>query len=134
MAGWLLKTEPSDYSFARLQRDHRTVWDGVTNALACKHLRSMRAGDGALIYHTGREKAIVGVAEVATDPYLWGEGPEQTVVVDLVPRYPLPRPVALAEMKADPTFAQWELLLLPRLSVMPVPPPIWQAVLALAER
>ena len=131
MANWLLKTEPGDYSFAQLQREGRVVWDGVTNPLARKYLGSMAQGDEALIYHTGREKAIVGVARVATDPYWIGDPPAE-VVVDVMPLYPLPRPVTLAEMRGDPAFAQFELLRLPRLSVVPVPAPIRQAVLTRA--
>lgn len=130
MAGWLLKTEPSDYSFADLLRQRRTVWDGVSNALALRYLRAMRGGDEAFIYHTGSERAIVGLAQVVNDPYSTGgaDGADE-VVVDLVPLYPLARPLTLAEMKGNPALSGFELLRLPRLSVMPVPPHFWRVVL-----
>lgn len=133
MPGWLLKTEPFDYSFADLLRQRRAVWDGVSNSLARQYLRAMRKGDEAFIYHTGKEKAIVGLAQVVSDPYSPG-GAESTaeVVIDLVPLHPLARPLTLAEMKASADFAGFELLRLPRLSVMPVPPHLWRLVLQLA--
>ncbi len=135
MPGWLLKTEPSEYSFADLLRHRRTVWDGVANALAVKHLRAMREGDEAFIYHTGSERAIVGLARVVRDPYVaGGETGAQGWVVDLEAVGPLPRPVTLAEMRGNDHFAGFELVRLPRLSVMPVPPPIWRAILDLARR
>ncbi len=135
MAGWLLKTEPSEYGFADLLRERRTAWDGVANALALKYLRSMRKTDRAFVYHTGSERAIVGVAQVVSDPYLAGEevgGGEWVVEVEAEGW--LKRPVTLAEMKGNPLFAGFELLRLPRLSVMPVPAEIWQAVEELAGR
>ena len=90
MAYWLLKTEPDCYSWADLARDKSTVWDGVSNALALKHIRSMKKGDEALIYHTGDEKAVVGVAEVVSAAYPDPkEGDERLVVVDLRPGKPL---------------------------------------------
>src|SRR5882724_2391563 len=95
---WLLKTEPSTYSFTDLEREKRAVWDGVSNALALKHLRSMRRGDLTFIYHTGNEKQIVGIAEVTSNPYPDPkENDPKLVVVDLAPRGRLPRPVTLAE-------------------------------------
>src|ERR1043166_1186599 len=96
---WLLKTEPSTYSFADLERDGKAVWDGVTNPLALKHLRAMRKGDLAFIYHTGDEKQIVGIADVTSDPY---PDPKQKdgklVVVDLKPSEKVERAVTLAEI------------------------------------
>ena len=84
MARWLLKTEPDCYSWEQLVKDKKTSWDGVTNALALKHLRTMNKGDEALIYHTGDEKAVVGVADVTSAPYADPkEGDERLVVVDL---------------------------------------------------
>ena len=135
MAGWLLKTEPSEYSFADLLRERRTAWDGVTNALALKYLRAMRKADRAFVYHTGSERAIVGVARVVSDPYLASR--EASVVgwvVDVEAEGWLGRPVTLAEMKSSELFAGFELLRLPRLSVMPVPPVIWRAVEDLARQ
>ncbi|RMD79852.1 MAG: EVE domain-containing protein, partial [Chloroflexi bacterium] len=94
---WLLKTEPSVYSFADLVREGRTVWDGVENTVALKHLRAIRQGDVALIYHTGDERQAVGLAQIVSDPY---PDPKQhdprLVVVDVVPLQPLNRPVTLA--------------------------------------
>ncbi|MEP0774780.1 MAG: EVE domain-containing protein [Acidobacteriota bacterium] len=135
MAGWLLKSDPEDYSFADLLRERQTVWDGVSNPLARKYLRAMRRGDEALVYHTGDERAIVGVARVASDPYtVSGDGGEAAPVVELEALHPLARPVTLAEIKGNAAFADFELVRLPRLSVMPVPPQLWQAILDLAGR
>ncbi len=133
MAYWLLKTEPSEYAYEDLERLGRDHWDGVRNAVAQRHLKAMRPGDQAFIYHTGDQRAVVGLAEVVSAPY-----PDPTasdprwVVVDVTPKGRLPRPVTLAEMKADPAFAHWELVRLPRLSVMPVPPALWMRILQMA--
>ena len=131
MAHWLLKTEPSTYSFDDLVRDKRSVWDGVSNPVALKHLRAMAVGDQCLIYHTGDEKRIVGTAAVTKAAY---PDPKQNdprlVVVDLVPGQRVTRPVSLAEIKADSRFADWELVRIPRLSVMPVSEERWRALLA----
>ena len=129
MAYWLLKTEPRTYSWDDLVRDGRTVWEGVTNAAALIHLRTMRKGDLALIYHTGKERAVVGVADVVTDPYPDPNKDDQrVVVVDLKPKRKLAQPVTLDDIKADKTFAGWDLLRIGRLSVVPVPPRMWQRV------
>ncbi|HHW98698.1 MAG TPA: EVE domain-containing protein [Firmicutes bacterium] len=130
---WLLKTEPEDYSFADLMRNGRDMWDGVRNHTAQRHLRSMQPGDLAFIYHTGKERAIVGIAEVMTLAY-----PDPTAddpkwqAVDVAARDPLPRPVTLQEIKSWPELAQWELVRLPRLSVMPVPEQAWRMVMEAA--
>jgi predicted RNA-binding protein with PUA-like domain len=130
---WLLKTEPSDYSYADLSRDGETVWDGVSNNLALKHLRDIKVGALAFLYHTGKERALVGIAEVISDPY-----PDPTksdpklVVVDVKAREELPQSVSLAEVKADSEFSDFLLVRLPRLSVMPVTPPQWNRLLAMA--
>src|SRR5207249_9816350 len=108
---WLFKTEPSTYSWEDLVRDRRTAWDGVTNALALKNLRSSRKGDSVLVYHTGDEKAAVGLARIASDPYADPKaGDPKLVVVDLVPEKPLVRPVRLADMKATRALAGFDLL------------------------
>jgi predicted RNA-binding protein with PUA-like domain len=131
---WLLKTEPSTYSFADLQRDKRTVWDGVKNPQALKNLSQMQKGDRLLIYHTGDEKAVVGSATALStaypdpkknDPKLW--------VIDLAPAAALPRPVTLAEIKGSPKFTGWELVRLPRLSVMPVSAQHWTEIERMAR-
>jgi predicted RNA-binding protein with PUA-like domain len=130
---WILKSEPSAYSFADLIREGRTAWNGVTNALALKHLRSMAAGDHALIYHTGDEKAAVGLARIVRaaypDPKL--DDPK-LVVVDVQADRPLPKPVPLAAVKADPVFADLGLVRMPRLSVVPVAADQWKRLLAMA--
>ena len=128
---WILKSEPSTYSYADLERDGRTVWDGIRNAQALIHLRAMKQGDRALFYHTGTEKAIVGIARIASDPYPDPRAAsEKSIVVDLVPQQPLTRPVPLAAIKADPAFATLGLVRHSRLSVVPVPPEQWKLLLS----
>jgi len=135
VAYWLFKTEPSSYSFAQLERDGRTTWDGVANALARKHLGAVTHGDRILIYHTGDEKAVVGVGEATSDPYPdpKARGDARAVVVDIVPKRRLERPVTLAELKARPGLAAFPLVRLPRLSVMPVRAPEWKEIERLAK-
>lgn len=134
MARWLLKTEPDCYSWDHLVKDKKTVWDGVNNALALKHIRTMKKGDLALVYHTGGEKAAVGIAEIASDPYTDPkEGDDKLAVVDLKPKKKLARPVTLAEIKADPAFEGWDLLRIGRLSVVPVSDAIWKRIEKLSE-
>ena len=128
---WVLKTEPSEYGFPDLVRDRRTRWEGVSNPVALKHLRSMLEGDDAIIYHTGNEKALVGLARVVSAPYPDPKNPK-LVVVDVEPVKPLPRAVPLAEIKAEPAFAELGLVRVPRLSVVPVEPPQWKRLLAMA--
>jgi predicted RNA-binding protein with PUA-like domain len=132
---WLVKTEPSTYSWADLERDRRTVWDGVKNALALKHLAAVATGDEVLIYHTGDEKAAVGIAKVVRGAY---PDPKQKdarlVVVDLQPVKALARPVALGEMRAKRELAGFDLLRLPRLSVMPVSAEQWAVIMEMARR
>ena len=134
MARWLLKTEPDCYSWNHLVKDKKTVWDGVNNALALKHIRSMKKGDLVLVYHTGNEKAAVGVAEIASDPYADpNEDDDKLAVFDHKPKRKLARPVTLAEIKADPAFAGWDLLRIGRLSVVPVSDAIWKRIETLSE-
>lgn len=134
MAYWLLKTEPDAYAWDDLARDKSATWDGVSNALALKHIRSMKKGDLALIYHTGSERAAVGVAEVKSAPYADPkEDDERLAVVDLKPKRKLPRPVPFSVIKADRAFAGWDFLRIGRLSVVPVPEPMWQRILELSE-
>jgi len=133
MAFWLLKTEPGDYAFADLERDGATVWDGVANNAALKHLRGARPGDLALVYHTGDERAAVGIAEVTSAPYADPAAADaRLVVVDVKPVRRLARPVTLAAVKADPFFAGFALVREPRLSVMPVTPAQWRRLLELS--
>lgn len=133
MAYWLFKEEPSHYSFDDLLRDGQTQWDGVTNALAQKNLSQVRQGDLIFYYHTGDQKAVVGIMQAASGAY-HPPGESKLFVVDVRPVEKLPRPVTLAEIKALPQCANWELVRLPRLSVMPVPKSIWNAILRLARK
>ena len=127
MAKWLFKTEPDDYSYDDLERDGRTIWDGVKNNWALKNLRGVHKGDQALIYHTGKERAVTGMAEVVSDPYPDPEADDpKLVVVDIVPVGTWPQPVTLAAIKADSAFSDFALVRFSRLSVMPVPAKIWQ--------
>jgi predicted RNA-binding protein with PUA-like domain len=129
MARWLLKTEPDCYAWDDLARDKQTVWDGVSNALALRHIRSMRKGDEALIYHTGDERAAIGVAQIASDPYPDPQaGDDRVVVVKIRRGKKLKRPVTLSDIKADRTFAGWDLLRIGRLGVVPVPPRMWDRI------
>jgi predicted RNA-binding protein with PUA-like domain len=129
---WLFKSEPGNYCYADLERDGTTVWDGVGNNLALIHLRQARSGDQAFLYHTGDERAVVGIVTVTSDPYPDPalQDPKRAVV-DVRPEKRLGRLVTLAEIKADPAFAGWLLLTHSRLSVMPVPAPLWQRILEL---
>jgi len=127
MAKWLLKTEPDCYSWDNLVRDKKATWDGASNALALKHIRSMKKGDLALIYHTGNEKQIVGVAQVMSNAYKDPkEADERIVVVDLKAKSKLKNPVTLETIKSDPAFKDWELVRISRLGVMPVSEAIWK--------
>ena len=134
MAYWLLKTEPDCYAWDDLVRDKRTTWDGVSNTTALKHLRSMQKSDAALIYHTGDERAAIGIAEIVSAPYPNPkEQDERLVVVDVKAKRKLPHPVTLDDIKADKTFAGWDLLRIGRRGVVPVPRVMWDRVLELAE-
>jgi predicted RNA-binding protein with PUA-like domain len=124
MALWLFKEEPTHFSYADLEQAGRAVWDGVRNALALKHLKQVRPGDRIWLYHTGGEKAVVGEMEAVSA----ADG-----VVTVRPLRRLPRPVPLAAIKADKTLADWELVRLPRLSVMPVTAAQWRRVEELAK-
>lgn len=126
---WLFKTEPSDYSFQLLQQDKRTVWDGVKNNLALKHLAGIKKGDAILVYHTGDEKAVVGVARAASGAYPDpGKKDPKLLVVEIEAGKPLPRPVTLAEIKADAKLKNFDLVRLPRLSIMPVSEEQWKII------
>jgi predicted RNA-binding protein with PUA-like domain len=130
---WILKTEPDKYSYADLERDGATVWDGISSNAALKHMRAMQPGDQALIYHTGDQRQAVGLAEVTSAAYpdpLAGEA--RLVVVNVRPLRMLARPVGLAAIKADPSFATFALVREGRLSVVPVSPEQWARLLAMA--
>jgi predicted RNA-binding protein with PUA-like domain len=131
---WLVKSEPAKYAFADLERDGSTVWDGVRNNQAALYLKAMKAGDQVLYYHSQEGLAVVGVAEVAREAF-----PDPTdasgrfVAVELKPVRPLGRPVALAEMKANPALAGMAMFRQFRLSVSPVTPEEWDAILKMAS-
>ena len=126
---WLVKEEPTHYAFDALLQHKKAVWSGVRNALAQKHLRAIHKGDRVFYYHTGDERAVVGIAKAVSDPY---PDPEDTgdkyVAVDIAPVKRLSRPVTLAEIKADPAFKDFALVRIARLSVMPVTDAQWKRI------
>jgi predicted RNA-binding protein with PUA-like domain len=130
---WILKTDSDVYPFDQLERERRAVWDGVSNAVALRHIRSMAPGDPLFIYHSGATKEIVGMARVVSDPYPDPKRDDPTlVVVDVEVDRRLPRPVSLATIKSDPFFADLALVRQPRLSVIPVPEGQWKKLLTMA--
>jgi predicted RNA-binding protein with PUA-like domain len=134
MANWLVKEEPDHYGYEQLERGRKTVWAGVKNALAQKHLRSIRKGDRIFYYHTGKQKAVVAIARASGDAYPDpDDGTGRLFVVDIAPEKKLPRPVTLAEIKADASFASFPLVRMGRLSVMPVTEAQWARIEALAR-
>ena len=134
---WLAKQEPSGprgYSFENLKKDKKTVWDGVHNNLALKHMREMKPGDLVLFYHTGDERQAVGIMEITSKPYSNPEEDnERFIVVDVKYKKPLKKPVTLDEMKKQKKFQDWELIRISRLSVMPVPKTIWDSIIDLSQ-
>jgi predicted RNA-binding protein with PUA-like domain len=131
---WLFKEEPAHYGFDELVKDQRTVWSGVKNPLAQKHLHAVKKGDRIFYYHTGDEKAVVGIAKALGNAYPDpADRSGKQAVVDVAPVRKLPRPVTLAEIKADPAFKDFPLVRISRLSVMPVTDSEWSRVEALAK-
>ena len=134
---WLAKQEPDGprgYNFSALQKEKTTVWDGVHNNLALKHMRSMEKGDVVLYYHTGDERQAVGIMTVTSKPYPNPkEDNERFIVVDVKYKKKLDRPVSLEQMKKEKSFKNWELLRISRLSVMPVPKIIWDKIISLSR-
>ena len=134
MNHWLVKSDPDEYSAADLERDRKTVWDGVTNALAQRHLRAMAKGDPVLVYHSGKEKAVLAVAEIAGAPRR--DPKDKTgklVIVDLSFDRWLKNPISLAAIKSDPAFKDFALVRISRLSVMPVTPAQWERLMTESE-
>ena len=126
---WLFKEEPTHYSYDDLVREKKTVWSGVKNPLAQKHLRGVRKGDRVFYYHTGDVKAVVGVAKAGGDAYPDPKDRSGKLhAVDVVPVRKLARPVTLAEIKADPSFSDFPLVRISRLSVMPVTDAEWKRI------
>jgi predicted RNA-binding protein with PUA-like domain len=135
---WLVKQEPSGprgYNFANLQKDKKTVWDGVHNNLALKHMGNMKKGDLAFFYHTGDEKQIVGIITITSAPYPnSSEDNKRFIVIDVKFNKKLKNPISLEEIKKFKKFKNWELLRISRLSVMPVPKEIWTSILQMSKK
>ena len=130
---WLVKSEPHTYAYADLERDGRTVWDGVRNNAAALHLKAMAEGDEVLFYHSQEGLAVVGVAKVVRTAFPDASDPAgRFVAVELAPVRPMKRPVTLVEMKAEPALAEMAMLRQGRLSVSPVSDGEWMAILTLA--
>ena len=134
---WLAKQEPSGprgYNFEQLKKDKTTVWDGVHNNLALKHMREMKPGDLVLFYHTGNERQAVGIMQITSKPYPNPkEDNERFIMVDVKYKKTLKHPVTLSEIKRDKQFKDWDLVKISRLSVMPVPKRIWDAILTISQ-
>ena len=131
---WILKTEPSSYSFDRLVAEKTAVWDGVTNPVALKNIRATQQGDAVCIYHTGDEKACVGLATIASAPYPDPRsGNPKRVVVELKAGKRLAKPVTLAAIRADGGFNDLALVRMPRLSVVPATEAQWARLMKMAE-
>jgi predicted RNA-binding protein with PUA-like domain len=133
MAYWLVKSEPNKYAFADLVRDGKTVWDGVRNNAAALHLKAMKLGDEVLYYHSQEGLEVVGVAKVVKESFLDPSDPAgRFVAVELAPVRALKQPVSLQAMKANPALAALEMIRQGRLSVSPVRPEEWKAILTMA--
>ncbi len=131
---WLLKTEPSVYSYDDLERDKKTVWDGVGHPKALMNIRDSQKGDMLFIYHTGDEKQIVGIAETVSDPYSDPKSDNPRMAVfDIKPVRKLKKPVTLVQIKADKKFSEFRLVKESRLSVVPVPEDIWNEIIKRSE-
>ena len=134
MAQWLVKEEPENYGFDQLERDGKTVWSGVRNPLAQKHLKSIRKGDRIFYYHTGKEKAVVAVAQALSDAYPDpSDSAGRLYALDVGPVRKLAKPVTLASIKADAAFASFPLVRMSRLSVMPVSDREWKRISDMSE-
>ena len=134
---WLTKQEPEGprgYNFENLKKDKKTIWDGVHNNLALKHMREMKKGDLVLFYHTGGERQAVGIMEIISKPYPNPkEENKRFIVVDVKYKKSLKRPITLDEMKKQKEFKNWELIRISRLSVMPVPKHIWDTIIDISQ-
>jgi predicted RNA-binding protein with PUA-like domain len=135
---WLAKQEPSGprgYNVLQLKKDKKTMWDGVHNNLALKHIRNMEKGDLVFFYHTGDERQVVGIMSVTSNPYPNpDEDDKRFVVVDVKFKSLLRKPVGLEEIKKQKGLKNWELLRISRLSVMPVPKPIWDLIIKMSKK
>ena len=132
---WLFKTEPSVYSYQQLEKDKKTMWDGVANNLALKNLKDIKKGDLILIYHTGDERQAVGVARALGGAYPDpGKNNPRMLVVDIEAVKPLPKPVTLADVKANKKLANFDLVRLSRLSIMKVSDEQWELLEGMAKK
>lgn len=129
MAYWLVKSEPGSYSWQQMQRDGRTFWDGVRNPQASANLKAMRTGDRALFYHSGEERAIVGIVEIVREYYPDpSDSSGRFGMVDVKAVAPFKTPVTLARIKDDPGMKELPLVRQSRLSVMPIPAVAWKTI------
>ena len=134
MPFWLLKSDPDEYSAEDLAHDGATVWDGVSNALAQQHIRTMRKNDKFLIYHTGSQKEVVAAGRITQNPRpAPGDALGKTHVIDVKFDRWLKRPITLADIKAEKAFADFALVRIGRLSVMPVTEPQWNRLVEMGE-
>lgn len=135
MAKWLLKTEPTVYSYSNLEKDKNTTWDGVTSPGGLSNIRKVKKGDTAFIYHTGDEKQVVGIAEITSEAYPDPKlDTDRIVVFDLKAKKKLKNPVTLVQIKADKRFKDSRLVNDPRLSVQPMPDDMWDDIIKLSEK
>ncbi len=131
---WLFKTDPDTYAWGNLLKVKKEMWDGISNNLALKYLRLVKKGDQIFIYHSGNDKAIVGVAKAVSDSYPYPSGKDpKLAAVDISAQEELKKPVTLSEIKADKKLSSWELVRFSRLSVMPTTQAQWDEVLCLAR-
>jgi predicted RNA-binding protein with PUA-like domain len=132
---WLLKCEPDDdYSYSDLEKDGKTVWDGVSNNWALTFIRKVKKGDKAFIYHTGNQRCVAGIANVVSDPYPDpNENNEKLAVFDITPNHSLKTPVTLKQIKEDSRFNEFHLVKFSRLSVMPVEKEYWDMIKVLGN-
>ena len=134
MAHWLVKSEPETYGYDHLERDGRTVWDGVRNHAAARHLKTMKPGEEVLFYHSGADKAVVAIAKVAKEAFPDASDPTgRFVAVELTPVRRLARPVQLSQLKAEASLAGLVMLRQSRLSVSPIGEPEWARILEMAK-
>ena len=134
MAKWLLKTEPTVYSYSDLERYKKTVWDGVTSPGGLFQIKQVKKGDTVFIYHSGDEKQVVGIAEVISNPYIDPRANNPKLYVfDIKPKKKLKNPVTLVQVKADKRFKNSRLVNEPRLSVQPMPEELWDAILEMMK-
>jgi len=134
MAHWLLKTEPTVYSYLNLEKDKKTVWDGVSSPGGLHQIKLIKKGDTAFIYHTGDEKQVVGIAEIISNSYIDPKANNPRLYVfDIKPKRKLKNPVTLVQVKADKRFKSSRLVNEPRLSVQPMPEELWNAVLEMSK-